>query len=428
MILGNGQGSNNTGLPNLGSVQYYVGIVPDGASELAPRVALTAVPYAFTASALDPNATVLGAQVGTGINATNITTGTLNGALVGAGVSSANIAGNLAGAQVGTGINASNITTGALGGGLVGTGISATNITTGTLPIAQIADGSITTAKLATGIDASKITVGTLPAAQIATTSIDNTKLATGIDASKITTGTLPIAQIADASITNAKIISMDGGKLTGTVAGSSVGTGISASNVNTGVLPAAQIGAGTIDNTKLAGGIDAAKITTGTLPTSVIPASVGDPVGTIIAYGGTVVPASWLLCDGTAVSRTTYAALFTALSVTWGGGNGSTTFNLPDLRGRFLRGRDNSAGNDPDAAARIALFTLGATGDNVGSYQTDDFKSHNHYGGVYYYYNGQNGGYGNVSGIVQNTPTQNTGGNESRPKNAFVMYLIKYQ
>jgi Microcystin-dependent protein len=62
-------------------------------------------------------------------------------------------------------------------------------------------------------------------------------------------------------------------------------------------------------------------------------------PAGTIYAYGGTTVPTDFLLCDGSAVSRTTYAELFSAISTTWGVGDGSTTFNVPDLRGMFLRG-----------------------------------------------------------------------------------------
>jgi microcystin-dependent protein len=62
-------------------------------------------------------------------------------------------------------------------------------------------------------------------------------------------------------------------------------------------------------------------------------------PTGSIIAYGGSSAPTSWLLCDGSLVSRTTYAALFTAISTTYGAGDGSTTFGLPDLRSRIPLG-----------------------------------------------------------------------------------------
>ena len=62
-------------------------------------------------------------------------------------------------------------------------------------------------------------------------------------------------------------------------------------------------------------------------------------PVGTIIDFGGTAAPANFLNCDGSAVSRTTYAGLFAAISTTWGVGDGSTTFNLPDFRRRTAMG-----------------------------------------------------------------------------------------
>lgn len=64
------------------------------------------------------------------------------------------------------------------------------------------------------------------------------------------------------------------------------------------------------------------------------------DPAGRIEQYGGATAPTGWLECDGSAVSRATYARLFTAVSTTWGTGDGSTTFNLPDFRGRVLLGK----------------------------------------------------------------------------------------
>lgn len=67
-------------------------------------------------------------------------------------------------------------------------------------------------------------------------------------------------------------------------------------------------------------------------------------PAGAIMAYAASTAPTGWLLCDGSAVSRTTYATLFAAISTVWGTGDGSTTFNLPDLRGQFLRGYDSRA------------------------------------------------------------------------------------
>jgi microcystin-dependent protein len=62
-------------------------------------------------------------------------------------------------------------------------------------------------------------------------------------------------------------------------------------------------------------------------------------PAGAILGYGNTTAPSGWLACDGTAVSRTTYAALFAAISTGYGVGDGSTTFNVPDFRGRVISG-----------------------------------------------------------------------------------------
>ncbi len=99
--------------------------------------------------------------------------------------------------------------------------------------------------------------------------------------------------------------------------------------------------------------------------------AATAVPAGTIIAFGGSTVPPGWLLCDGSAVDRTgTYAALFTAIGTAWGAGDGMRTFNVPDLRGRFLRGVDGDAGVDPDRATRTASRDGGRTGDQVGSVQ----------------------------------------------------------
>lgn len=102
-------------------------------------------------------------------------------------------------------------------------------------------------------------------------------------------------------------------------------------------------------------------------------------PVGAVVPFAGADAPDGWLLCDGTAVRRDQYADLFQAIGTAWGAGDGSNTFNLPDMRGRFARGVDQGVGNDPDAAARTAL-NGGNSGDNIGSYQTDETKPHDHF------------------------------------------------
>jgi microcystin-dependent protein len=79
-------------------------------------------------------------------------------------------------------------------------------------------------------------------------------------------------------------------------------------------------------------------------------------PAGALMPYGGTSAPTGWLLCDGSAVSRTTYAFLFSKIATAYGVGDGSTTFNLPDLRQRFPMGKAESGTG----------ATLGATGGEI--------------------------------------------------------------
>jgi len=90
-------------------------------------------------------------------------------------------------------------------------------------------------------------------------------------------------------------------------------------------------------------------------------------PTGMIAPFAGAAVPNGWLLCDGAAVSRTSYAALFAVISTTYGAGDGTTTFNLPDLRGRVAIGRDNMGG----AAANRAQLTTTLSTTNGSSAAT---------------------------------------------------------
>jgi microcystin-dependent protein len=86
---------------------------------------------------------------------------------------------------------------------------------------------------------------------------------------------------------------------------------------------------------------------------------------GSIIEWGGTTAPTGWLLCYGQAISRTTYAALFAAISTAHGAGDGSTTFNVPDCRGRVSAGKDDMGGT---SANRLTNQTGGLNGDTLGA------------------------------------------------------------
>lgn len=95
-------------------------------------------------------------------------------------------------------------------------------------------------------------------------------------------------------------------------------------------------------------------------------------PAGLIAPYAGTTVPDKWLACDGSAVSRTTYSGLFAAIGTTWGVGNGTTTFNLPDLRGRTTIGDGTGSG--------LTARTLGASlGNETHALSIPELPTHAH-------------------------------------------------
>ena len=94
-------------------------------------------------------------------------------------------------------------------------------------------------------------------------------------------------------------------------------------------------------------------------------------PAGAIICFGGAAAPTGWLLCDDSAVSRTTYADLFTVIGTTYGVGNGSTTFNVPDMRGVFVRGA-GTAGTLTNANGSAFTAVLAAT-------ENDKIQGHYH-------------------------------------------------
>lgn len=174
-------------------------------------------------------------------------------------------------------------------------------------------------------------------------------------------------------------------------------------------------------------------------------------PAGMIVPFAGPVenIPYGWILCDGSAVSRAEYANLYNAIGVCWGTGDGSTTFNLPDLRGMFLRGVSGDSGNDEDAESRIVLNDNGGnTGNNVGSYQSDAIR--NITGTMSPVRGNQfNPSVHTTNGVFEATDTSTNGGkntetraastvtfdasrmvpvgSDNRPKNVYVNYIIKY-
>lgn len=111
-----------------------------------------------------------------------------------------------------------------------------------------------------------------------------------------------------------------------------------------------------------VAGGV-ASLDATGNVPSSQLGLAL--PTGVFVPFGGAIAPTGWLLCDGSAVSRSTYAALFAAIGTAWGAGDGASTFNLPDMRGRVAAGRDDMGGT---AANRLTSGGSGINGATLGA------------------------------------------------------------
>jgi len=159
--------------------------------------------------------------------------------------------------------------------------------------------------------------------------------------------------------------------------------------------------------------------------------ANSGNPAGTVITFAGSTCPSGYLTANGSAISRTGYASLFSALGTTYGTGDGSTTFNLPDMRGYFVRGYDNGAGVD--------------SGRSFATKQDDAFQGHNHpivfdLGEIF---NGSSGagtavqlsmGNGIAYGTINPSPRYYYDGvhgspraeSETRPKNIAMLYCVK--
>lgn len=190
-------------------------------------------------------------------------------------------------------------------------------------------------------------------------------------------------------------------------------------------------------------------------------PNIVEHPIGTVLAFAGpnTAIPEGYLLCDGSEVNRNDFAALFDIIGTFWGSGNGTTTFRIPTTQGLILRGQANGSGFDPDRATRTAIQTGGAVGDQVGSYQSNRFGSHNHGGGSHahgleyntsgassytsfssagsFSTNTQSGGsymrfsnstsYNNSLVGASGTIISTQGSNQTVGNNIYVNYIIKY-
>jgi len=155
------------------------------------------------------------------------------------------------------------------------------------------------------------------------------------------------------------------------------------------------------------------AKLNSAAAPTVALTAEERTPAGAVMAFAMNSAPTGWLAADGTAVSRTDYAALFTAIGTTYGAGDGSTTFALPDLRGYFVRG----SGTNSD----------GTAAGTFGAKQADELKAHTH---TLLGANNTTGAGLQITRMADNMSNFQSGsfgGTETRPKNIAMLYCIKH-
>jgi len=156
---------------------------------------------------------------------------------------------------------------------------------------------------------------------------------------------------------------------------------------------------------------------------TVTLPATISLPAGAIMAFAMNSAPAGWLAADGSNVSRSTYAALFSAIGTTYGSGDGSTTFALPDLRGIFVRGSGSQT---------ISGITYNKT---FAAKEGDALQGHEHTINAIAFMTGGAGVAGSgVNNRVTSTGIVTDGTNgtprtasETRPANIALLYCIKF-
>lgn len=139
---------------------------------------------------------------------------------------------------------------------------------------------------------------------------------------------------------------------------------------------------------------------------------NVGVPVGAVAYFAQDVPPFGWLKANGAAVSRTVYANLFAAIGERYGRGDGRTTFNLPDLRGEFIRSWDDGREIDRNRV--------------LGSWQADEFRSHSHGIGVNRMSDTDRGSNPSTVSVDTVGQTDPAGGIETRPRNIALLACIK--
>lgn len=154
-------------------------------------------------------------------------------------------------------------------------------------------------------------------------------------------------------------------------------------------------------------------------------------PSGMVTPFAGSSAPSGWILCYGQAISRATYADLFAAIGTTYGAGDGSTTFNVPDLRGRVAAGKDNMGGSAASRLTNSGTGNPGINGSTLGASGGADrhqltaaqMPSHTH--GYSTLVAGNGVAFGN--GLVGSATTTGTAGSDQAHPNAQPTLVLNY-
>ena len=276
----------------------------------------------------------------------------------------------------------------------------------------------VTTAFAFRATVAEKVDDAAVTGPMIAANAVTTTQLnASAVTAEKIATSAVTTTQILDGSITSADIADK-------AIVNADLGdNAVTTDKILDGTITGADIGSNTILKEDLIQAVREALV----------------PPGTVVAYGGATAPPGWLMCDGVSYTIAAQPDLWNAIRKNFGGTGDDVTgsFNVPDFRGRFLRGVDPTnitPARDPDRATRLAMNPGGLTAGNVGSIQESAFQTHTHgyryvTGGTVERYTAGSNADAMRSGFTDNTASGSPTGNsstETRPINAYVNYIIK--
>jgi microcystin-dependent protein len=348
--------------------------------------------------------------------------GTIDGTIIG-GTTPAAITGTTI-----TGANFVGPLTGTVTGSLVGNASTATTLQTAR--VISLTGEVVGSASFNGSADA--VITAVIPNASIATVKLADSSVTTP----KIADSNVTTVKIADNAVTTVKIL--NSAVTTGKIADSNVTT----NKIADGSVTTDKLADGAVATQKITdSSVTTEKLANGAVTSAKIDPQSALPSGAVTAFAGVAAPTGWLLCDGSAVSRATYAALFSVIGTTYGSGNGSTTFNLPDLRGEFIRGLDNGRGVDSGRA--LGTSQGDATRNITGSWRTHSGS----FDGRNFAVGGTGGAYASqvssAFGTADSWQTSSTNRNftevtfdasrvvptasENRPRNVALLYCIKF-